>query len=350
MTSRVVFGTGAVFVMLYGVVFALSKSSKNAKNVLHKFNMWIHGVVHLIFTQETRWKPEKLDDPATLLEAKESGQEVVKKTIIFIRHGESQWNWVFNDGKSPLRFLKPSFFINLATAMFYETLDAVTGDSVFLDSPLSQEGVEQARSLSEFLEQKEPHEDKEIEKMRQILLGNETESIVCSSNLRRALVTTAIGLWPRLKKKQEKMHILSSLQESSRNVDTMSLSLPDSYPPLPVAQDSLEGFDPEKLFITAENKGNKSICEKGSVRMFEFAEWVFASNSADVIIAGGHSLYFRNFFRSFLPHSSSHAAKKHKIKNGGAVSFTFYKSKLGDKELYMVEEKSIRQIHLGFNI
>eukprot|EP00468_Gymnochlora_sp_CCMP2014_P002208 CAMPEP_0167744010 /NCGR_PEP_ID=MMETSP0110_2-20121227/2338_1 /TAXON_ID=629695 /ORGANISM="Gymnochlora sp., Strain CCMP2014" /LENGTH=229 /DNA_ID=CAMNT_0007628453 /DNA_START=302 /DNA_END=991 /DNA_ORIENTATION=- len=228
-------------------------------------------------------------------------------------------------------------------------MNAVTGDSVFLDSPLSQEGVDQAQGLAEFLESKEPAEDKKVEMFRQILLGNQGNSTICSSNLRRCLATTTIGLWPRLKEGKEKVIILSSLQESSRNVDTQSLSLPQSYPPLPITKSKLKEFDPEKLFITTENTGNKPICEKGCVRMFKFADWIFSSNGSDVVIAGGHSLWFRKFFRSYLPRDSLHVGKKYKIKNGGAVAFTFCRAKLGDNTYYMVEEKTITPIYLGFD-
>jgi len=337
---------GGVLSALYGTVFALSKSSDSAKLVLHKLNIWIHGIVHLVFTNETMWKPNKLDDPASLSEC----QNVVKKTVIFIRHGESKWNEVFNKGKGVKRFFTAGFFIRLFSAMFWETIDAVSGDSVFLDSPLSQEGIDQAQSLADFIEKKEQDPDEKVEKYRQILMG-EGESIVCTSNLRRAIATTTIGLWPRFRKGGEQIHVLSTLQESSRNVDTMALSRPDSVPPLSVTQTTLGNeFDTSKVYITSENKGNKPICQKGKTRMFEFCDWVFNSNGSSVVIAGGHSLWFRNFFKSFLPHASSHPAKKAKIKNGGAVAFTFCMGKLGDQILYKVEEETIVPVFLGFDV
>mmetsp|Transcript_33117 Transcript_33117/g.64006 ORF Transcript_33117/g.64006 Transcript_33117/m.64006 type:complete len:98 (-) Transcript_33117:67-360(-) len=77
---------------------------------------------------------------------------------------------------------------------------------------------------------------------------------------------------------------------------------------------------------------------------------VFQSNSSSVIIAGGHSLYFRNFFRAFLPHKSAHPSKNHKIKNGGAVAFTFCRAQPGtNKPIYLIEETSITEVFLGFD-
>ena len=37
---------------------------------------------------------------------------------------------------------------------------------------------------------------------------------------------------------------------------------------------------------------------------------------AQVIIVAGHSLYFRQFFRTFLPHACEHVSKNKKIANG----------------------------------
>ena len=36
----------------------------------------------------------------------------------------------------------------------------------------------------------------------------------------------------------------------------------------------------------------------------------------EVVIVAGHSLYFRQFFRSFLPHACEHVSKNKKIDNG----------------------------------
>jgi hypothetical protein len=162
---------GGVFTMVYGVVFALSKSNRSAKNVLHKFNVWIHAVMHLIFTNETRWKPAKQGDPGSctspfpgsfpfflqreraflaslsrhpppphLTVRIKNCTNIQRKTVIFIRHGESKWNDIFNKGKGITRF-GPMFVFRLFKAMFWETVKAVGGDSVFIDSPLSPEGV-----------------------------------------------------------------------------------------------------------------------------------------------------------------------------------------------------------------
>lgn len=241
------------------------------------------------------------------------------------------------------------FFTRLFKAMFLETVGAVSGDSIFIDSPLSQEGVDQAETLSTFLESKSSQDDADVERLRKVLSGASGDSIIASSNLRRAIATTIIGLWPRLSQRRDRVHILSCLQECSRNVDTITLSKPKSLPPLGVLREKFgQQYDEKSLYVTNENSGNKPIRQKSIVRLKEFADWVFDSNNRNVVIAGGHSLYFRNFFRTFLPRKSGHPCKKKKMRNGGAVAFTLCRAKLGDETIFMIEEKSIKALHLGF--
>jgi hypothetical protein len=45
-----------------------------------------------------------------------------------------------------------------------------------------------------------------------------------SSNLRRAVATTAIAFWDRLCRTGEKVYVVSSLQEMARNVDAFALA------------------------------------------------------------------------------------------------------------------------------
>jgi len=66
----------------------------------------------------------------------------------------------------------------------------------------------------------------DAEKSLRILRGTEGKSILVTSNLQRAIETVSISFWGRLQRSGEKVHVLSDLQEISRNVDTMSLSKP----------------------------------------------------------------------------------------------------------------------------
>ena len=64
--------------------------------------------------------------------------------------------------------------------------------------------------------------------------------------------------------------------------------------------------------------GNKPLSSTGGIRMSEFCKFAF-SRKEEAIICGGHSLWFRSFFQSYLPEASTHISKKKKVVNGGTV-------------------------------
>ena len=80
---------------------------------------------------------------------------------------------------------------------------AASLDSVFVDSPLNGLGISQAAELQAWVESKVGSKPGSPEA---VLYGNggKGDSVVVSSNLRRALATGTIGLWHRLKRTQEK--------------------------------------------------------------------------------------------------------------------------------------------------
>ena len=142
----------------------------------------------------------------------------------------------------------------------------------------------------------------------QVLSGDDTStsSVIVSSSLRRAIATTTLALWKRVTKTEEKIHILSSLQEISRNIDTYALSAANTCPDLPFSRISphCEGFSPT-VFSCSDNFGNKSRSFYGIKRLKAFNDWAF-NRSEDVIIVGGHSLWFKNYFQTYLPHKFDH--------------------------------------------
>jgi hypothetical protein len=144
-----------------------------------------------------------------------------------------------------------------------------------------------------------------------ILSGrSQTSSIIVSSSLRRAIATTTLALWQRILRTGEKIHLLSSLQELSRNVDTYALSEANSVPDLPFERiyphcGGKDSFLPEKVFETSDNFGNKTYNFYGIKRLRSFNEWVFKRDE-EVVIVGGHSLWFKHFFQTYMPHSVNH--------------------------------------------
>lgn len=287
----------------------------------------------MIFSKDKKWPRQP--DSAEILDT-----VVASKQVIFVRHGESCWNEVFNKG------FGPSFPGRLYRALRDEFFQGPTLDSTFLDSPLSEEGTEQAGGLAKFVESSD-------EGVGAVLKGLEGESVLVASNLRRALSTATIGFWARLQRTQEKIHILSCLQEVSTNVDCVALAKPQGYPEL--SDEELHAINmkkqtwtPERYFNAVENDGDKPVSSRGINRMKDFASWVFEQDEP-TIIAAGHSLYARHFFNTFLPQASMHVARVNKMQNCAVVSFTLELGKLKNgKSWYRIPEESIEPLYLGF--
>jgi len=187
---------------------------------------------------------------------------------------------------------------------------------------------------------------------------NAPPAVVVSSQLRRAIVTGVVGVWPRLKKNQfEQVKLLSDLQEGSFNVDCVPLSNPGEAPKM-TNLDELkeEGLSDERLgrlFDASLNRGDKPVRwsqkKRGFLRLERFAQWCFEGLEGHTIVSVGHSMWFRRFFNCFLPHSSSHKSKDKKMENGAAVAFDLYHLITPNGEsAYKIEEASIVEVHKGF--
>ena len=232
----------------------------------------------------------------------------------------------------------------------------ITMDSVFLDSGLNDDGFHQAVELSKYLNERpaacDSTESQDRRDLYDIINGNRGTSVIVSSNLRRAIATTTVTLWPRLQKTHEKIYILSNLQEISRNIDTKALAGRGVVPDLHRVGHHLPDptlFKPDELYDVTENLGNKTSYFNGVKRLKAFNDWAFKRTESTVIV-GGHSLWFKHFFQLYLPYSSDHAAKTKKIVNTGVISFTLqkYSDENGVLLGYRVDPNSIETIYGGF--
>lgn len=188
-----------------------------------------------------------------------------------------------------------------------------------------------------------------------IIRGDSGESIVASSILRRAISTGFIALSPRFLKTaqvKDKVHVMTALQEISRNVDTLSLTPKQSSPLIPAGEAKLKHMGDllahfyRTRFDKRQNDGNKSFKLKAIKRQEKFANWVLGQQAqTNCVIVLGHSIWFREFFKSYLPKSSKHVAKTAKMVNCGVVAFDFYKD---SKNVYRIPENSVKVIHGGF--
>jgi len=301
------------------------------------------GIMHMLFSTDKKWKLSNNDLSNRIINSDGFNRKI--KRIIFIRHGESEWNVVFNQwGHGKWK----TFPIRLSNAIIKEKELLHTLDSVFIDSPLSKVGAHQATQLKSFIEN-ESNSSRDIDILKGI---SDTTSVIASSNLRRAVSTCTISLWERLNRTQEKIHILSSLQEVTFNIDGVSIAKPHTAPVLSEVElnaigKSASDFDSDIYFDNSENDGDKPIKSVGLDRLNAFAKWCF-TREENVVIAGGHSLYFRYFFQTFLPQSSKHIGKKLKIANTGIVAFDLIEAEVDGELGYSVDENSITAIHIGF--
>lgn len=329
---------------------------------IRKIHLFSITVQYLLFcSDKTNWKAPK-EDPQTFFS---DFSKADSKTVIFVRHGESTWNDTFNKGDRSKSSFLLGFLPNLIKALYYEIYFFVSGqenESWFFDSPLSEKGRGQALGIQTFLREMTnlEYESPREQEMLKILMG-QVESQLVSSNLRRAISTMAIGFQQRLedsnnsnndekKKKKDTLLIIPQLQEMSRNPDAQCIT------PAKTDKMRLSWTDPTELqplydscIDTRLHSGNKAVDSNGLERMRDFCRVLFEETGESAVVAGGHSLYFRNFFKTFLPHSVDHISKRKKIKNGGCVGFTLLRIPNEAKGYqYMIDPKSIVVVYGGF--
>jgi len=357
-------------VLQIAFIFCLAKPTKT----LYKMRLFALTFLYLVCCNDKTWK--KPNDCPLSHFANVAPDKVEKKTVIFVRHGESTWNDSFNKGDRSRLSFALFFAPNLIYALLVELYLFVGGhseESWFFDSPLSAKGVRQAIDLRRFLAKAEhaPTAKKEIidlmtgrTKVRgtavgQISIDNDAKASpaaqLCSSSLRRAISTVAIGFQDRMAKemKHDSILILPCLQEISRNPDALSITPPRGEVVPSWTDKDIPGFDYKRIFETqVETKlhnGNKAVNSNGLKRMNEFCAIAFDQIEKDTIIVGGHSLWFRSFFRMFLPHKFVHICKKKKLINGGVASFTLCKVTAdGGDEHFMIDSETVGVIHGRF--
>ncbi|XQJ31411.1 Histidine phosphatase superfamily (branch 1), putative [Leishmania guyanensis] len=270
------------------------------------------------------------------------GKRIIR--VVFIRHGQSVWNSLFNSYNLdlPVRMAKAAIheFINFLTDPF---------GSCIIDSPLSSKGKKEAQDLASF-----------IRTAKTKISFDPATSVVVSSNLRRAMETALVGMSPRLLVTQERIVMDSALQEGSQNIDAQSLSTePGKIAPCKLGTIT----NPLELAIVFDpylNAGNRVAGVDVYQRMDEFIMHLFGgsgeaslvpaaggSNAAlKEVIVVGHSGYFRNFFRRFLPPHSTHLSKKKKLQNCAVVAFELARDESSGE--VVVDESTLKVMYKGF--
>jgi len=136
--------------------------------------------------------------------------------------------------------------------------------------------------------------------------------------------------------------------------DTNALAGKHELPETSVIRKALGSkFQPSKYLDAKQSGGNKALRSRALPRMEEFCRWCFDQNEPIIIVSSGHSLWFKNFFKAFIPKRTDHHAKTHKMVNCGVVAFKLergthiYKP---DKPngAFKVDAKSVITVYGGF--
>lgn len=328
----------------------------NLPTLIYKIRMVFRTVLYFVLCWDKAWK--KPQDPGSIFGPHLSqGLSVERKTIYFVRHGESTWNDTFNKGKhrSTAAFVI-GFIPGLIKSVLYELYLLLSGklDSWFYDSPLSHLGLKQVDDLATFFREK-PLSDPEGEHIKILRAdpGAPNSKIICSG-LRRAVSTIAGGFADRLARRpDEKILIAPPLQEISRNPDTLFITPPHTLIQASWIERTSKLADFQEIFSTqvdmSLHDGDKPLNTNGLKRMDDFCEFVFSpSVKEEYVIAGGHSIWFRSFFQMFLPFSVQHVSKNKKVVNGGIVTFDLMKAETKRGPKYMIDPKTIKVVYGGF--
>lgn len=382
------------------VVSLVVSVALNPSAAFRKFQLLVTTIRYLLFCKDKKWKvPEQdanvdayfaTDSAASSAGASSKAPAIERKTVIFVRHGESTWNDTFNRGDRGMFGFVLNFVPNLVKAIaaewFFWVILQASDESWFYDSPLSDKGLSQAQALQKFLqtdtEYSPPNEADLILRLRgdrgasHNATGNTNgkaaapgstkeaaanspaglSSQLVSSNLRRALSTTIVGFQDRLAKNYDgdNILVLSCLQEISVNPDALSIT-PAHAPVSPAFTDPRtlrHYYHKGDRIDTSKNAGNKAVSSNGYQRMQEFCSIVFEDIPKDTIIACGHSLWFKSFFQTYLPRDFDHISKRKKLVNGGTVGFTLERTRVGTGEdqrwVYRIDPKHIVVLYGGF--
>lgn len=298
---------GLTFAVLIGAGVLSAAGFDWATFFLAKVYLFIYGVINFI-TENARGP-----STSTIAKYKEGYTHNVpdgtKKTIYFVRHGQSEWNYMANRGIKGFLYF-PVYAVKELFALF-------SVDSYFYDSPLSELGRIQGEKIAKCLKDADSDELKELK-----AFCEDESTLLISSNLRRAISTMLYGFLPVFQRKP--LRLYGKLQEMTRNVDGIALAAnAKTRPPCPHS----EVKDLEALYRTldvSQYEGAKPLVQfkkDGLRRIFGFANFLL-SDKSPTIICGGHSIYFRTFFRIFYP-DNTHECHKQKVANGGVVKFTF---------------------------
>jgi len=364
---------GAILVLPYMVVFfsfwlvaSLARPVTYASFLLlilnpfaakRKLALFVSTARYLALCNDKKWKEPETPKYSVV-------HKTETKTVIFVRHGESTWNETFNKGDRSKMTFYMQFLPNVIKAFVVEWYFMVTGqdrESWFYDSPLSDKGKAQAEGIRQFLKTDLKYSTPKEARLIRLMLGEHPDddkgnatrgssSQLVSSNLRRAISTLAISVRDRVDRRMEgdSILILSQMQEISRNPDALCITPPQGKCELNFTDPKFLKPIFDNVVDTSLHTGNKPINTNGLKRLQAFCKALFEDVKKENVVCAGHSLYFRSFFRTYLPKDFEHISKVKKIQNGGCVGFTLEKKTTDNGVFYEIVPSSICVLYIGF--
>lgn len=337
---------------LFALIAALTALFLYGGIYVAKTRMWIWASIYFCAARDRGIKaqPSTWDDDF-------SGRDTRVKKVVFIRHGDSQWSSIFD------RPYNLSFLGRLVLELLREAMLWVQWDSVFLDTPLSNRGIDQAWALLKLIAESDgdDHLDADDANRRKvkelnrnqlisIIRGDVGKSVVVSSTLRRAVSTAVMCLITRLSRGNDKVKVMTMLQDCGRSMDTVSITLANQLPRPPLSEASrrdsgdVVALAYKRYLCGSENTGNKGLTYEAPQRQHDFCEWVF-KQTEDTIIVIGHGLWFRQFFEAHLPAGCTHNAGRRRLRHCAVVAFDLYDVKRASEvSHYRVHADSIMQV------
>merc|ERR1712188_364008 len=120
----------------------LKVESEAARRVVEMHFQWLAAVWYLFHSRDKAFSLKQVKDA---VKTNLKDPELKTKTIVFIRHGESCWNEMFNRG------FGPGFPFRVLKGLLLELHKLTLGDSLFLDSPLNVRGEKEDLDICRYL-------------------------------------------------------------------------------------------------------------------------------------------------------------------------------------------------------
>lgn len=311
--------------------------------VLSKISLLIYSIKRLIIE-----RPSKGVAKAKQQQNELSKKECVggmngnceKRTVYFIRHGQSAWNHTFDKSRGLLRVL-----LSTIQLVFFEVVFAVTNDSFMFDTPLSTRGINQALELAKNISESNGLIKENI---RKVLMDEEGSNNIklYTSNLRRAQSTLMLALQKRISEKKERVTVLGELEETVGNPDCVSLYTNFGCSTAPCMEvmmvaDKVKKYSDILLPGDVASAYSLSLYEK----MLQFNNRIFHEKEQTLIVCG-HSRWIRYYMSIFLPQASNLEYKNRKIGNVDMLRFDVYRKQLNNGDhFYMVDEASVELVY-----